>query len=444
MSSFDVEDRDAPAGCMAGRTTAATAADGDAAGHPAQTYPRAAVPVAPPLALASLGRGGGTGRTAHPPGILDVGAPRLVTSGRVAIALALREMGIGAGAAVLMPAYHCASMVEPVVWSGATPVFYRIHADTAVDLDDIAGKLTPATRLLVAANYFGFPQDLPRLRAFCDRHGLLLLEDCAHSLLGSCQGQPLGSYGDYAIASSMKFFPMYEGGCLASARHPLGALRLRWAGAGFELKVALNTLETAFAHGRLPLLRALCSLPLRAKNLLWGGVKAVRGGRRPTLSPGSSDGGFGFDPAWLRIRSSVCARMLLKLVSRERMGRLRRRHYQRLADAVGALPGCRPLFASLPDGVYPWVFPLLLDEPENAFHALKMAAVPVIRFGEFLWPGVDAGVCPVSVDLSRRVLQFPCHQELREAELEWMIAQIRAVLAPSAAARPAAAAAVPI
>jgi hypothetical protein len=72
------------------------------------------------------------------------------------------------------------------------------------------------------------------------------------------------------------------------------------------------------------------------------------------------------------------------------------------------------------------VFPLLCDEPHMLFRQLKQAGVPVIRFGEYLWPGVDATVCEHSVDLSRRVLQFPCHQELRDGEIDWMIAQVRA------------------
>ena len=45
----------------------------------------------------------------------------------VAIALALKQMGIGPGDTVLVPSYHCASMIEPVIWAGATPLFYRIR-----------------------------------------------------------------------------------------------------------------------------------------------------------------------------------------------------------------------------------------------------------------------------------------------------------------------------
>ena len=88
----------------------------------------------------------------------------------------------------------------------------------------------------------------------------------------------------------------------------------------------------------------------------------------------------------------------------------------------------------MPDKVYPWVFPLWVEQPRQVFAALKRGAVPVLRFGEFLWPDAAAAVCDASVELSRHVMQFPCHQELREAELEWLIVQIRAALASGAQA----------
>lgn len=400
------------------------------AAAPEQPSPTSPIPLSPVLSFAAFLHGG------HPPvrTIVDAGPARLVTSGRVAIALALREMAVGAGDEVLVPAYHCASMIEPVIWSGARPVFYRVRADTEIDLDDLARRVTPRTRVLMATNYFGFPQPLDRLRMFCDAHAIMLLEDCAHSFLGEYQGKPLGSFGDYAIASSMKFLPIYEGGCLVSARHPLNGVRLRSAGAGFETKVAINGIEEGCQYRRLGLLRHLLALPIALKNTLWQCMKARNPARAQALSPGSSEGGFSFDPEWLDKRSSVYSRLILRLVSRRRMGALRRRHYLRLQAALAGLPGCRPLFPVLPEHVYPWVFPLWVERPQHVFAALKRAAVPVLRFGEFLWPDPSAAVCEASVELSRHVMQFPCHQELRADELEWMIVQIRAALTVGASA----------
>lgn len=400
----------------------------DAAGMSAHTppadYPRALIPTHPVLSFgAFLPRMG-----PRVPSVLDAGSSRLVTSGRVAIAQALRQMKIGAGDSVLVPAYHCASMIEPVVWSGATPVFYRVNPDTSVDLDDVAAKLNGSTKVLLAANYFGFPQNLSAIRAFCDANGLLMLEDCAHCFLGEHKGQPVGSYGDYAIASSMKFFPIYEGGALVSSRHSLEAVKLHSPGLGFEVKAAINALEEGFEYQRLGLVKALLWLPMALKDALWGTIKARTGQGAASLAPGSSEGGFSFDPGWVEKRSTLFSRLMLRLVSRRRMGALRRAHYLRMEAALAGLPHCRPLFAALPDGVFPWVFPLQTDNPQAVFSWLKQQGVPIIRFGEYLWPGVDASVCPASVDLSRRIMSFSCHQELKEEEIDWMINKIKEAL----------------
>lgn len=385
---------------------------------------RPRIPLAPVLSGASF-RGAGQ---PCPRSVLDAGAARLVTSGRVAIALALKEMGIGPGDAVLVPAYHSASMIPPLLWRGAAPVFYRVNFDTSVDLADIASKLTGATKVLMVTNYFGFPQDLAAIRAFCDERGLLMLEDCAHCFFGEHQGRPVGAFGHYAIASTMKFFPIYEGGCLVSAHHTLAAVALRSAGAGFEAKAALAALENGFAYGRLGVLHALLRLPLMLQQAVWKRVKARRTGATPALAPSSSDSSFSLDPHWIDKRCSLFSRWMLKLVPARRIVALRRKNYAALQAALDGLPGVRPLFAMLPDGACPWQFPLLADEPEALFARLYAAGVPMVRFGETLWPGVDASVCANSVALGRRVLAFPCHQELRADELAWMIGEITGAL----------------
>ncbi|QJD99894.1 DegT/DnrJ/EryC1/StrS aminotransferase family protein [Massilia forsythiae] len=391
-----------------------------------QSGPR--VPLVPPLSGASLRHGGAVDR--HPPSVLDAAHVRLVTSGRIAIGLALRELGVREGDSVLLPAYHSLSMVPPVLWRGATPRFYRVDAQARIDLVDVAALCDPSVKVLVATHYFGFPQDVSALRAFCDARGITLVEDCAHAFFGESAGKPLGSHGDYAIASSMKFFPMYEGGALVSNRHALDGVALRSAGKGFEAKAVLATLEYSFRYGRLAPIQALLALPMRAKDAVWRRIKAARPATAATaLAPGSSDSDASFDTRWLDKRSSLFARQLLKRVSHARIVALRRRHYLRLQEALAGQPGCRPLFERLPDGVCPWLFPLLVDDADAVFERIKALGVPVVRFAETLWPGVDAARCPHSAYLSRHVLAFPCHQELRESEFAWMCSHIVKALA---------------
>jgi dTDP-4-amino-4,6-dideoxygalactose transaminase len=290
----------------------------------------------------------------------------------------------------------------------------------------------------MATHFFGIPQDLAPLRALCDRHGIGLVEDCAHCFFGERDGVAVGSSGDYAIGSSMKFFPIYEGGCLVSHRHALDTT-LSSAGAGFEAKAALNALETSFAYGRMKALRIVLALPLHAKTLLWNALKArahqpgMAEHQTSGLTPSSSDSSFSFDPRWADKCSSRFSRLVIRFASRTRIIARRRRHYLALQQALAGVPGCRPLFATLPNGACPWVFPLLAQRPEPLFEALQASGVPMVRFGATLWPGVDDNVCANSIELGRRLIAFPCHQELSDTELAWMSATIRSALDATAA-----------
>jgi len=398
---------------------------------------RRAIPPVPVLSLAAFSGG----RRAALPSLLDGADARLVTSGRVAIGLALRALGVDGGDVVLVPAYHSPSMVPPAHWCGAEVAFYRVRPDTAPDLADIEAHVARGrVKAILATHFFGIPHDLTLLRALCDRHGIGLVEDCAHCFFGARDGVAVGSVGDYAIGSTMKFFPIYEGGCLVSRRHRLD-VALHGAGAGFEMKAALNALEAAFAYGRLPVLRMLLALPLRAKSALWGALKS-RGGTSantsggttaPALAPSSSDSSFEFDARWADKRSSWFSRTMLRAVSPARIVARRRRNYLDLQRALDGVPGCRPLYSTLPDGACPWMFPLLVDRPQAVFDALLRAGVQMTRFGATLWAGVDANVCANSADLGRRLIAFPCHQALDDDERAWLHAQVRQALETCAA-----------
>jgi dTDP-4-amino-4,6-dideoxygalactose transaminase len=392
-----------------------------------------AIPLVPVLSLATF-RGD---RHAPLPSLLDGAPSLLVTSGRVAIGLALRAMAVGAGDIVLVPAYHSPSMIPPVHWCGAEVVFYRVHADTTADIADISAKLGARVKAIMVTHFFGIPQDLAPLRALCDAHGIGLLEDCAHCFFGERDGVQIGSSGDYAIGSSMKFFPIYEGGCLVSHRHRLDTV-LQPAGAGFEAKAALAALEASFGYGRLAGVRLALALPLYARSLLWNTLKARRSGgpgaaETVSLAPSSSDSSFTFDPRWADKRSSWFSRTVMRRAARSRIVGRRRTNYQALQTALAGAPGWRPLFAALPAGACPWVFPLLADDAERLGAALQAAGVPMVRFGATLWPGVDDSVCANSMMLGRRLIALPCHQELSAAEMRWLADTVRQAMLDTAA-----------
>jgi len=358
------------------------------------------------------------------PTLLDAADVRFLRLGRIALSAALQMIGIGPGDKVLLPAYHCVSMVEPALKAGATPVFYRIAPGALVDLDDLERRMVGA-RAIIAPHYFGFHQPMPDIRRIADRHGAALIEDCAHCLFGEIDGTRVGGFGDYAIASPWKFLPVNEGGCLVVNRNAGAPLTIRGRAPSEEAKALLNLIEVSLAYGRLPRVGMLARPLLALADYRNRRRRARRGPRAPKdENPRRADA---TPLAAIDAMTAVC-RTIVRRADLERVVTLRRQYYRELLEAWRELPGARPLHAELPDNVVPQVFPLVVEAPEARFAPLKAAGVPIIRFGEYLWEGLEPGTCRVTEALSRQVFQFPCHQELRPDEVRWLAATVRDVL----------------
>ncbi|MBS4052349.1 MAG: DegT/DnrJ/EryC1/StrS aminotransferase family protein [Methylomonas sp.] len=359
------------------------------------------------------------------PSILDVKNARFTTSGRASIALALEHADITTGDEVLIPAYHCEAMVAPARWLGATTVFYRINPDTSIQLEDIDAKITSKTRAIIVTHYFGFEQQLQAIRALCTKHAIVLIEDCAHALFGLSSGQPIGTTGDYAVASCMKFLPIYEGGLICSTTRDISNIRLAPPSLMFQIKSAINCLETSVFYNRLGVLGRVINAFFKFKDKLWAYLKSLQPDRQGVgLGPSSSEGGFGLDEAWIHKTMSIFSDRIIRNTELSYVAERRRQNYRTLNSSLSALPDCHPLFSTLPEHTVPWVFPLYVKNPEKYFLTLKMQGVPVWRFGEFLDSSVTKDVCPVSVEYSKHIFQFPCHQSLTAGEIDWMLNKI--------------------
>lgn len=389
-------------------------------GPGAHNYPPPKIPLLPVLTYGGLGS-----EKANNPSLADI--PHILTSaGRAAIVLALQHAGITEGDEVLVPAYHCESMIAPVEHVGATPVFYSVHANTQIDMLDVERKVTSATRAVLATHYFGFPQRVCDLRTLCDKHQLILIEDCAHAFFGAPNGRPIGTVGDYAIGSAMKFFPLFDGGLLASSSRDLASIEQFRASIALELKGLVSVIEYAMRYGRLRLISLPLRITIAVKDLLWGiAKKTMRGRVGDNLAPPSSEGGYALDPYWIDARMSRVSEFILSYSRVDRICERRRTNYCRIVEALDGVPGMRPLFDQLPEGVVPLVIPMTITDPATLFPTLKNLGVPIWRFGEYLYPQISEHVCENSVYLSKHVFQFPCHPELTDKEIDWMVETIK-------------------
>jgi 8-amino-3,8-dideoxy-alpha-D-manno-octulosonate transaminase len=160
-----------------------------------------------------------------------------VTSGTAALTTALAALQVGPGDEVILPAWTWYSCYNAIVLAGALPVFAEIDESLNLDPDDVAQRLTPQTKVIMAVHLMGNPCDMERLLKLARSHKLKVLEDCAQSMGADYRGRPLGSLGDIGIYSMQlyKTITAGEGGGLvtndpilferASRYHDLGMLR---------------------------------------------------------------------------------------------------------------------------------------------------------------------------------------------------------------------------
>jgi dTDP-4-amino-4,6-dideoxygalactose transaminase len=165
-----------------------------------------------------------------------VGSPHTVavSSGTAALHLAYLAAGIGPDDEVIVPALTFVASAGAARYVGAEPVLCDIRGrdehgrhDLNIDVEDAARRITPRTRAIVAVHFGGYPADVLALRALCDEHGLVLIEDCAQAIGARVDGaeRQVGTVGELGTFSffSKKQLCVGEGGMVCTADDELAA-----------------------------------------------------------------------------------------------------------------------------------------------------------------------------------------------------------------------------
>ena len=125
-----------------------------------------------------------------------------VRSGSDAIAVLLRALGMRSEDEVVLPANSCSSEPNAILLGGGKPIPVDILASTYnLDPDQIEGAIGPRTRLIHAVHAYGQPCDMESINRIAKHHGLPVLEDIALAPGARINGERVGRFGDFAIAS---------------------------------------------------------------------------------------------------------------------------------------------------------------------------------------------------------------------------------------------------
>ena len=131
-------------------------------------------------------------------------------NGTDALVLALHAAGVGPGDGVLTTGFTFFATAEAIMQVGATPVLVDIDPKTFnIDPLELERSITSRCKAVLVVHLFGLPAALSEIQVVCDRHGLILLEDCAQSFGASYQTRKTGNFG---LLGAFSFFPSKKPG----------------------------------------------------------------------------------------------------------------------------------------------------------------------------------------------------------------------------------------
>jgi len=147
------------------------------------------------------------------------GAAHALLTGSCTAALEMSALLLDArpGDEVIVPSFTFVSTANAVAMRGLIPVFADCRVDTLnIDEQRLAELISPRTRAIIVMHYGGVACEMDEIGALADRHGLSVIEDNAHGLFAHYKGRPLGSLGTMATQSfhETKNVTCGEGGAL--------------------------------------------------------------------------------------------------------------------------------------------------------------------------------------------------------------------------------------
>ena len=173
-----------------------------------------------------------------------------VTSCTGALHMSLLALGIGPGDEVITTPMTFIATATAIIEAGAKPVFIDVEPDTGnLDASRIEAALTERTRAVLPVHLYGQMCDMHAIRAIADKHGLAVVEDCAHCVEGLRDGVKPGQLGDAACFSfyATKNLTCGEGGAVVTDRDDL-AEKFRLLRHHGMTKTAADRHRDGYAH----------------------------------------------------------------------------------------------------------------------------------------------------------------------------------------------------
>jgi len=341
---------------------------------------------------------------------LDASCQKNFFAARYGIYQLFRALHFKKDEVVLVPDYHHGNEVRAIRAAGVNVRFYRIDRNLEPDLEQVERLCSPNARALYVIHFMGWPQPIERLEAICKKRGMLLIEDCALSLLSESKGRHLGRFGNYSIHCLYKTLPVPNGGLLVQNDNILSEvdrLELRSCNTASVASRSLDlTLEWLRSRSN-GIGKALASL----KSAI-GTMSNRLGIRRMPI------GNSGFDVDHANVGASVVTNLLLKRFDYHQIRQQRRLNYRYMTDKLA--DKATVLRTDLTEGVCPLFFPILVPDKRSTAEALWRQGIGAVEFWNDGDPEATEEQFPDSYFLRRHLLELPIHQDITPSQMDYM------------------------
>lgn len=326
---------------------------------------------------------------------------------------------------VLLPAFHCPTVVEPAIQAGFSARFYRVKKDLTIDVDDFLRCLDEDVSAALVINYFGFPANIEEVRAACRVNKTLLIEDCAHSFLNANPVQLAGDRADFAIFSFKKLVPSSVGGGIRSnVDEPKIVTNLARPPTYNSIVTLKRMIDQAINQSNSSLLATMQKGADAAYGLFKKrGITEDNVVEQTTNSVG---GDYSFDKRLVNSRIPRFARHILNVARLDEVVESRKENYNFLRDHLLPIPGVKVAIAEVAESLCPWAIPVRIENRSTIDRELKSRGVPLFTFGETLHPALfdDRATSVRAIEsaeyLSSHLLCFSIHQGISMRYLEFV------------------------
>jgi dTDP-4-amino-4,6-dideoxygalactose transaminase len=299
---------------------------------------------------------------------------KFCSNGTVVLQMALKALDITKE--VITTPFSYVATTNVLLWEGCTPVFADITPDDfCIDPGKIEALITENTQAILATHVYGNACQIEQIQAIAEKHNLKVIYDAAHTFGASYNGQSILSYGDISTCSfhATKVFHTVEGGCIVTNDDELAQKLHFYRSFGHRndeyFSIGINAKNSEF-HAAM----GLCVLP--------------------------------------KVPDLIAARKQVFGYYDDRLD------FSRITRPT-LLPGMEYNYA---------YYPIVFDSEETLLRAVDALKAQEITPRRYFYPSLNTlpfaqvpgsgQSCPVSEDVSLRVLALPMYPDLAEADVD--------------------------